>query len=135
MSIFLLGIVGPCLNRDALPLAGDLRPSVPAPVTSASAQERREPRTSLSDDGRPETEHIDQIRAGDRVLARNPELGEAERSAATEAADNRWEDGTVDPIEVDTLQPPEWIETHGARVGALVPLPLDPVQIGVAEYL
>ncbi|WP_460185705.1 polymorphic toxin-type HINT domain-containing protein [Thermopirellula anaerolimosa] len=94
----------------------------------------------------PQTRPIEAVRVGQRVIARNPELGEAERSTATAVdpatwrklrlvADNRWEDGTVDPIEVETLQPPEWVAKHGAHVGALVPIPLDLVEMGLPEGL
>jgi len=38
-------------------------------------------------------------------------------------AETRWEDGTYDAINVETLQSPEWAATHGAQVGAEVPLP------------
>ncbi|GAB6188039.1 hypothetical protein [Thermopirellula anaerolimosa] len=92
----------------------------------------------------PQTRPIEAVRVGQRVLARNPELGETERFASTAVdsatwrklrllADNRWEDGTVDPVEVETLQPPEWITRHGARVGALVPIPLDLVEMGLPD--
>ena len=46
-----------------------------------------------------------------------------------------WEDGTVDPIRVATLQPPEWIQNHRAVQGGRVPLPLDLVEMGLPDGL
>lgn len=47
----------------------------------------------------------------------------------------RWADGTVDDVNVRTLQPPEWLEAFDARVGAEVPLPLDLVEMGLPADL
>ena len=32
-----------------------------------------------------------------------------------------WEDGTLDPILVETLQPPEWMQKYDAESGATSP--------------
>jgi hypothetical protein len=37
------------------------------------------------------------------------------------------------PVEVETLQPPEWVEEFGAEPGAMVPLPLDLLEMGLPE--
>ena len=44
-------------------------------------------------------------------------------------------DGTLDDINVETLQPPEWIASQRATVGSVVPLPLDLVEMGLPESL
>jgi hypothetical protein len=46
-----------------------------------------------------------------------------------------WADGTQDLIEVETLQPPEWIAAHGAEIGARVPMPLDLTEMGIPTDL
>jgi hypothetical protein len=46
-------------------------------------------------------------------------------------AEQRWDDGTLDDINVETLQPPEWLAEHKVRVGGEVPLPLDLVEMGL----
>ena len=38
-------------------------------------------------------------------------------------------------MEVETLQPPEWVAAHGATRGASVPIPLDLVEMGLPEEL
>ncbi len=89
---------------------------------------------------------IEALRVGDRVLADNPEDGRPAASEPTDVnpatwrklvlrADLLWPDGTVDDIHVETLQPPQWIADHDARVGSLVPLPLDLVEIGLRKGL
>ena len=50
-------------------------------------------------------------------------------------AEDRWADGTLDVVEIETLQPPEWIAAHRATVGAKVPLPLDLHEMGLPESL
>jgi hypothetical protein len=75
---------------------------------------------------------IENIRVGQRVVTQDRD-GSAERTAVDPAtwrkvalrAEWRWTDGTLDDINVETLQPPEWIAAHHAQVGATVPLPLD----------
>ncbi len=79
---------------------------------------------------------------GQRVIAGNPDLGDAastEDTAVDRATwrlvrlhgEDRWPDGTLDTIEVETLQPPEWIEANHASPGASVPLPMDLVEMGM----
>ena len=50
-------------------------------------------------------------------------------------AETHWDDGTRDDINVETLQPPEWIKQHDVRIGAKVPLPLDLVEMGLPRDL
>ncbi|HUG66750.1 MAG TPA: polymorphic toxin-type HINT domain-containing protein, partial [Pirellulaceae bacterium] len=44
-----------------------------------------------------------------------------------------WADGTLDQINVETLQPWQWIQEHEAHIGAFAPLPLDAVEMGLPE--
>jgi hypothetical protein len=50
-------------------------------------------------------------------------------------AEWRWKDGTLDDINVETLQPREWFAGNGAHVGGMVPLPLDLVEMGLPRDL
>ena len=34
-------------------------------------------------------------------------------------AETHWDDGTRDDINIETLQPPEWIKKHDVRIGAM----------------
>jgi hypothetical protein len=87
--------------------------------------------------------NIEDLRVGDRVVADNPDVDTPEETAVDPAtwrllrlyAEQRWDDGTLDTIHVETLQPPEWIEHFGAEVGAEVPPPLDLIEMGLPENL
>jgi Pretoxin HINT domain len=91
----------------------------------------------------PHTQAIETIRVGDRVFADNPEVATSSDTQVDPAtwrkmrlkASTRWNDGTQDVTEIETLQPPEWIAAHCARVGASVPIPLDLVEMGLPEGL
>jgi RHS repeat-associated protein len=94
----------------------------------------------------PSSRSIELIRVGQRVIAGNPEMPDQasdSRSAVDPAtwrllrlhAEDRWPDGTLDTIEVETLQPSTWIKVHGARPGAVVPLPIDVVEMGMPASL
>jgi hypothetical protein len=50
-------------------------------------------------------------------------------------AEQRWDDGTLDDINVETLQPPEWLAEHNVRVGGEAPLPLDLLEMGLPDDL
>ncbi|HID78086.1 MAG TPA: hypothetical protein EYP56_19095, partial [Planctomycetaceae bacterium] len=74
---------------------------------------------------------IETIRVGQRVFADNPQAAGRAQGTATAVdpstwrllrlrAEDRWADGTLDVIHVETLQPPEWVQRHGAEVGATV---------------
>jgi len=107
--------------------------------------ESRPPAASLRHRAGPEatsglqTKNIEQIRVGERVVADNPDVDSpAETQVDPKTwrklvlrAEERWEDGTIDDINVETLQPLKWIDAVGARVGAMVPLPLDLVEMGL----
>lgn len=94
----------------------------------------------------PASWNIEDIRVGQRVIARDAGTADAYRTARTNVdpatwrflrlrAEDRWSDGTLDTIEVETLQPPEWVDQFGARPGATVPLPLALVETGLPEGL
>jgi len=94
----------------------------------------------------PASRSIETIRVGQRVIAGNPEVESPVGNAPTAVdpatwrllrlrAEDRWSDGTLDVIEVETLQPPQWIEENGARLGASVPPPVDLVEMGLPEDL
>jgi hypothetical protein len=86
---------------------------------------------------------IEELRVGDRVVSDNPETETPLESKVDPRtwrllklyAEERWPDGTLDTIHVETLQSPEWIEAHGANVGAQVPPPLDLLEMGLSESL
>src|SRR5262249_24914712 len=91
----------------------------------------------------PASKPIAAIRVGERVWADNPD-GPAPSETRVDPATwrrlglrevSRWADGTEDVILVETLQPPEWVRAHKARVGARVPLPLDAVEMGMPADL
>jgi hypothetical protein len=86
---------------------------------------------------------IESLRVGDRVVA-NYSTDEMSGRTQVDAAawrrlhlrsEERWPDGTLDEIQIETLQPPEWIAQHNAEVGAVVPIPLDLVDMGLPEGL
>ena len=87
------------------------------------------------------TAPIETIHVGQRVLTSSAPGQIAGSQASTVdvrrwrrlrlRADNRWADGTPDVIEVETLQPPEWIEANHAETGSLVSLPLDLEEMGL----
>jgi hypothetical protein len=46
-----------------------------------------------------------------------------------------WDDGTLDDINVETLQSPAWLRDHDAHVGGWVPIPMDLAEMGLPEGL
>jgi hypothetical protein len=89
------------------------------------------------------TAPIETVRVGQRVVTM-VEGGHDQTSVETSVnpatwrhlrlqAVDVWPDGTRDVIEVETLQPAEWIAEHGAHVGAEVTLPLDLQEMGLRE--
>jgi hypothetical protein len=86
---------------------------------------------------------IEELRVGDRVVSDNPDVDSPVETAIDPNtwrrlrlyAEERWPDGTLDTIHVDTLQSPEWIEQWQAQVGAEVPPPVDLVEMGLPEDL
>ena len=92
------------------------------------------------------TRNIEAIHVGQRVVAGNPDRRDLARSSDTIVdpvswrllrlhAEDRWADGTLDTVEVETLRPRASIEKHHASVGAMVPLPLDLVEMGMSPTL
>jgi len=69
------------------------------------------------------------------------ELGNASPAAIKRAdyrllilqAKEAWEDGTYNEINVETLQPWQWIQEHEVHVGGMAPLPLDTREMGIPE--
>jgi VCBS repeat-containing protein len=47
----------------------------------------------------------------------------------------RWDDGTLDDINVETLQSPSWLAAHEVRVGGEAPIPLDLEELGLPDVL
>ncbi len=94
----------------------------------------------------PASQPIETIRVGQRVVASVAGKPAAEAAADTQVdpsswrllrlrAEDRWADGTLDVVRIETLQGPEWIATHRATVGATVPLPLDLQEMGLPGSL
>jgi hypothetical protein len=92
------------------------------------------------------SQNIENVRVGQRVVAHNPNPESSARTAHLVddpsswrrlrlQVEELWRDGTVNVIEVETLQPPEWIEEHGAKAGAAVPLPFDLLEMGLPDTL
>jgi len=88
-------------------------------------------------------EPIEALRVGDRVISDNPDVDSPRETQVDPKkwrllnlrAETVWADGTVDDINVETLQPPEWIAAHNAKVSHVVPLPLDLIEMGLPEDL
>jgi len=128
-----------CLLLAAL-FAGRSLSSSPS-VSPAPSQ-----KAAVSHGHQPASQAIETIRVGQRVVTSVP--GDAQAGTGTETqvdpatwrllrlrAEDRWADGTLDVVEVETLQSPEWIAAHDAVVGAQVPLPLDLQEMGLSESL
>ena len=92
------------------------------------------------------TRSIESLRVGQRVLAENPDSKATESTGDTAVdpatwrcvrlqARERWLDGTEDVLEVETLQPPEWLREHDVSVGRQVPPPVDLVEMGLPKDL
>jgi hypothetical protein len=84
---------------------------------------------------------IADIKVGERVVVstddkpKSTAVYSATWKKVTLYAEETWYDGTVDSINVVTLVPPEWIALHDAKVGNLVPIPLDLQEMGLDEDL
>ncbi len=86
---------------------------------------------------------IEEIRVGQRVLADNPDVDTENRTQVDPTTWRKltlqtvmvWDDGTRDEVNVQTLQPPAWVQDHQAEVGAEVLIPMDLVEIGLPEDL
>jgi hypothetical protein len=102
-----------------------------------------------------DTVSIAQLRPGDRVVmgASSAALDAAERDLPFETgvpesqlnpatwklvrmrAEILWDDGTLDDVNVETLQSPAWLRDHDVRVGSFVPIPMDLAEMGLPEGL
>ena len=114
---------------------GSSRPAKPAPVAVRS----------------PANKPIEYISVGARVVtdaSPRPPAGEGRgvRAAGTAVdpktwkklvllAVTHWKDGMRDEINIETLQPPDWLKQQDVRIGATVPLPLDLVEMGMPADL
>lgn len=86
---------------------------------------------------------IEQLQVGDRVVSDNPDTDTPEQTAVDPSswrlvklyAEEKWPDGTLDTIHVQTLQPPAWLERFDVKVGAQVPPPLDLVEMALPANL
>jgi hypothetical protein len=68
-----------------------------------------------------------------RAEASAAEIRHADYRKIVIEAQDIWPDGTVDDIQVETLQPWQWIDAHEVHVGGQAPLPLDVVEMGLPE--
>ena len=89
------------------------------------------------------SKRIEDIRVGERVYVGYGEgypAGAAQPDPLTWRllrlrADHVWDDGTHDDIHIETLQSQAWIVRHNSRLGSLVPLPLDLLDMGLPRDL
>jgi hypothetical protein len=77
------------------------------------------------------TKSIRDLRVGERVLARNPEVSDSERATAIEP-DATWKhlqlqmskpDGSI--LNIELLRPEPWVTGHAASVGSIIQLDLE----------
>jgi hypothetical protein len=84
---------------------------------------------------------IADIKVGERVVTSSDDtpkstaVDPATWKKVTLYAEETWYDGTVDSINVVTLVPPEWLAICDAKVGSMVPIPLDLQEMGLDENL
>jgi len=94
----------------------------------------------------PRTVNIEDIRVGQRVVGTNPDRATDTDTTDTQVdprtwnlvrlrGEARWEDGTLDTIEVETLQPRDWVRRFAPRVGVSAPIPLDLIDMGLPAEL
>jgi hypothetical protein len=84
---------------------------------------------------------IDQIRVGQRVVTPESPPGEICATAVDPATwkllnlriEETWADGTKDVLEIQTLQPPQWLEENDAKVGGQVPTPIELHEMGLEQ--
>ena len=88
-------------------------PGISSPnLTTVSAVAEKQPASVRIEDIRVGQRVISQSVAGPRETQVDPRTWRMLRLRA----ENRWADGTDDPVELEVLQPREWIEQTGARV-------------------
>jgi hypothetical protein len=84
---------------------------------------------------------IDHVRVGQRVLTPHTDLGRSTPTSVNPATwklvtmrlISRWPDGTQDDTQIQTLQPPVWLQEQHVAVGARVAVPLDLEEMGVPD--
>ena len=124
-----------CLSRHLFACKAAWRPSSqPVSLPNVSTVSAPAPQ-------QPAYRSIETIRVGQRAVAGGPDSSVAASSdtAVDPAtwrllrlhAEDRWADGTLDTIEVETLQPPEWIKANDAMWWRRWRLPLDLVEMGM----
>ena len=67
--------------------------------------------------------------------ATSQQIEKAEYRLVKLKAHSVWADGTVDTINVETLQPWQWIHHHEVRVQGYAPMPIDALEMGLPEDL
>ena len=94
----------------------------------------------------PASRNIEDIRVGQRVVTQDAAANASGKQTKTAVgpaiwrklvlrADWRWKDGTLDDVNVETLVPTAWIKQHKVRIGAMVSLPLDLIEMGLPSDL
>jgi hypothetical protein len=109
------------------------------PTTSAATSKN----ISATFPEKPKYKHtrIADIKVGERVVTSSDDtykptaVDPATWKKVTLYAEETWYDGTVDSINVVTLVPPEWLALCDAKVGSMVPIPLDLQEMGLDENL
>jgi hypothetical protein len=126
-----------------LVLAGYLAFGKSVPPRSAATSSRLPSVAAAAPSSQVRSRNIEDIRPGQRVFAREPDHDKPRTTSVDPTcwkllrlrAEERWDDGTLDDINIETLQSPEWCESVGAGVGATVPIPLDLVEMGLPDEL
>ena len=87
---------------------------------------------------------IEQIQVGQRRDQRHKQIQRCQGRPAADSADlearlhrSGWtrlgQDGTADPVDVNVLQPPQWVADHHAEPGVFVPVPPDLEELGLVK--
>jgi hypothetical protein len=109
--------------------------------TSATVTPKQNVSTTTPSEPKYKHTRIADIKVGERVVTSTDDtpqptqVDSATWKKVTLYAEEKWYDGTIDSINVVTLVPPEWIALHDAKVGNMVPIPLDLVEMGLEENL
>jgi hypothetical protein len=109
--------------------------------TSATVTPKQNVSTTTPSEPKYKHTRIADIKVGERVAVSTDDspkataVDSATWKKVTLYAEEKWYDGTIDSINVVTLVPPEWIALHDAKVGSMVPIPLDLQEMGLDENL
>jgi len=125
--------------------AGILGGMVQSPVCFVAGTPVLVPQAPSRAHAEPASRNIEDLRVGQRVVTNESNAASQEPVGTVVdtatwrklvlRAEWRWQDGTLDDVNVETLQPPDWIAAQRAEVGATVPLPLDLVEMGLPADL